>query len=67
MISCDSAEIQTVSEDDSAMIQKGIFHEGARILKFGTHIGYDKLYCVLKNQPHIAYQSLYLSVFLSFK
>ena len=24
-------------------------------LKFGTHIGYDKLYCVLKNQPHMAY------------
>ena len=31
-----------------------------RILKFGTNIGYDKLYCVLKNQPHMAYQSLYL-------
>ena len=28
MISCDSAEIQTDSEDDSAMFQKGIFHEG---------------------------------------
>ena len=27
MISCDSAEIQTVSGDDSAMIQKEIFHE----------------------------------------
>ena len=37
-----------------------------RILKFGTNIGYDKLYCVLKNQPHMAYQSLYLSIFLSF-
>ena len=36
-----------------------------RILKFGTNIGYDKLYCVLKNQPHMAYQSLYLSIFLS--
>ena len=36
-----------------------------RILKFGTNIGYDKLYCVLKNQPHLAYQSLYLSIFLS--
>ena len=35
-----------------------------RILKFGTNIGYDKLYCVLKNQPHMAYQSLYLSIFL---
>ena len=36
-----------------------------RILKFGTNIGYDKLYCVLKNQPHMAYQSLYLYIFLS--
>ena len=27
----------------------------------------DKLYCVLKNQPHIAYQSLYLFTFLSLK
>ena len=26
-----------------------------RILKFGTNIGYDKLYCVLKNQPQMAY------------
>ena len=34
-----------------------------RILKFGTHIGYDKLYCVLKDLPHMAYQSLYLSIF----
>ena len=25
-----------------------------RILKFCTNIGYDKLYCVLKNQPHMA-------------
>ena len=38
-----------------------------RILKFGTNIGYDKLYCVTKNQPHMAYQSLYLSIFLSNK
>ena len=38
-----------------------------RILKFGTNIRYDRLYCVLKNQPHIAYQSLYLSIFLSFQ
>ena len=37
-----------------------------RILKFGTNIGYDKLYCVLKNQPHMAYQSLYLSIFSFF-
>ena len=38
-----------------------------RILKFGTYIKYDRLYCVLKNQPHMAYQSLYLSIFLSFQ
>ena len=38
-----------------------------RILKFGTNIGYDKLYSVLKNQPHMAYQSLYLFIFLSFQ
>ena len=36
-----------------------------RILKFGTKIRYDKLYCVFKNQPHMAYQSLYLSIFSS--
>ena len=36
-----------------------------RILKFGTDIGYDKLYCVTKNQPHIAYEFMYLSIFLS--
>ena len=28
---------------------------------------YERLYCVLKNQPHMAYQSLYLSIFLSFQ
>ena len=38
---------------------------GPRILKFGTNIKYDRLYCVLKNQPYMAYQSLYLSIFLS--
>ena len=38
-----------------------------RILKFGTIMGYDKLYCVLKNQPHMAYLSLYMSIFLSFQ
>ena len=38
-----------------------------RIMKFGTNIMYDRLYCVLKNQPHMAYQSLYLSIFLSFQ
>ena len=36
-----------------------------RTLKFGTKLGSEQLYCVLKNQPHIAYQSLYLSIFLS--
>ena len=35
------------------------------ILKFGTKLGDDKLYCVKENQPHIAYQSLYLSIILS--
>ena len=38
-----------------------------RILKFGTNIKYDRLYCVLKNQPYMTYQSLYLSIFLSFQ
>ena len=38
---------------------------GHRIMKFGTNIGYDKLYCVRKNQPSPTYQSLYLSIFLS--
>ena len=36
-----------------------------RILKFGSKLGNEQLYCVLKNQPHIAYQFLYLSIFLS--
>ena len=40
---------------------------GPRILKFGTDIKYDRLYCVLKNQPYMAYQSLYLSIFHSFQ
>ena len=34
-------------------------------MKFGTNIGYGKLYCVRKNQPSPAYQSLYLSIFVS--
>ena len=34
-----------------------------RILKFCTNIGYDNLYCVLKNQPHMAYQSLFCPFF----
>ena len=30
-----------------------------RILKFGTKLDSDELYCVTKEQPHIAYQSTY--------
>ena len=36
-----------------------------RIPKFGTNLDSDKLYCVTKEQPHIAYQSLYLFILLS--
>ena len=36
-----------------------------RILKFGTNVGYNLLYCVRENQPPPAYHSHYLSVFLS--
>ena len=36
-----------------------------RILKFGTKLDSDELYCVTKEQPHIAYQSFYLFIFLS--
>ena len=36
-----------------------------RILKFGTKLDSDELYCVREKQPHIAYQSLYLFIFLS--
>ena len=36
-----------------------------RILKFGTKLDSDELYCVTKEQPHIAYLSLYLFIFLS--
>ena len=34
-----------------------------RILKFGTKLDSDELYCVTKEQPHIAYQSLYLFIY----
>ena len=34
-----------------------------RILKFGTKLESDELYCVTNRQPHIAYQSLYLFIF----
>ena len=30
----------------------------SRILKFGTNVGYDLLYCVKENQPAAAYQCL---------
>ena len=36
-----------------------------RILKFGTNIGYDLLYCIQENQHAAAYHSPYLSIFLS--
>ena len=36
-----------------------------RILKFGTKLDSDELYCVTKEQPHIAYQSFHLFIFLS--
>ena len=36
-----------------------------RILKFGTKLDSGELYCVTEKQPHIAYQSLYLFIFLS--
>ena len=36
-----------------------------RILRFGTNIGYNMLYCVIENQhPHM-YHYLYLSIFSS--
>ena len=38
-----------------------------RILKFGTNVGYNLLYCVRENQHPPAYHSLYLSIFLSLK
>ena len=34
-----------------------------RILKFGTNVEYDLLYCVKENQHAAAYHSLYLSIF----
>ena len=36
-----------------------------KILKFGTSVGYDLLYCVKESQHAAAYHSLYLSIFLS--
>ena len=34
-----------------------------RILKFGTNVVYNLLYCVREDQPPPAYHSLYLSIF----
>ena len=34
-----------------------------RILKFVTQLDSDELYCLTNEQPHIAYQSLYLFIF----
>ena len=42
-----------------------ISQELPRILKFGTNVGYDLLYCVKENQHAAAYHSPYLSIFLS--
>ena len=36
-----------------------------RKVTFSTNIGNDKLYCVRNKQQSPAYQSLYLSIFLS--
>ena len=36
-----------------------------RILKYGTNVGYDLLYCVKENRPPGTYHSLYLHMFLS--
>ena len=38
---------------------------GLGFRKFGTKLESDELYCVTNKQPHIAYQSLYLFIFLS--
>ena len=34
------------------------------ILKFGTNVGHDSLYCVKENQHAAAYQTPYLSIFI---
>ena len=36
-----------------------------KILKFGTKLDSGELFCITKEQPHIAYQSLYFLIFLS--
>ena len=36
-----------------------------RILKFGTNVGYNLLYCVRENQSSPAYHSHYLSIIIS--
>ena len=35
-----------------------------KILKFGTNIGYDSLYCGKENWPTPVFSSIYLSIFL---
>ena len=40
----------------------GPYH-GFGFLKFATNIRYDMLFCALKNQPHMAFQFLYLAIF----
>ena len=37
-----------------------------RVLKFGTNIGYDLLYCIGENQYPHTYHFLYLSFFFLF-
>ena len=38
-----------------------------RAPKLGTKLDSDEMDCVINKQPHIAYQSLYLFIFLSLK
>ena len=38
---------------------------GLSVCLFVCLLDSDELYCVTKEQPHIAYQSLYLFIFLS--
>ena len=49
----------------SKILQRFSATTWVRILKFDTKLDSDELYCVTKEQPHIAYQSLYLFIFLS--
>ena len=51
--------------DFSAPIEASVFKFCVHLLKFGTKLDSDELYCVSKEQPHIAYQSIYSFFFLS--